>query len=60
MKKIGRIKRRHFRHPKLSDYPNLEECGWYEIENKLIQKKYLHDLLINLSKNPKKRKNEYI
>lgn len=39
MKKIGMIKKGYFRHPKLSNYPDLEECVWYEIENKLNHKK---------------------
>ena len=33
MKKIGMTKQGTFKHPKLTDYPKLEECVWYKIEN---------------------------
>lgn len=33
MKKIGMIKKGEFNHPKLKDYPDLEKCVWYEMNN---------------------------
>ena len=33
MKKIGMTKRNTFKHPKLKDFKNLEDCVWYEIVN---------------------------
>jgi RimJ/RimL family protein N-acetyltransferase len=32
MKKIGMTQKGVFNHPKLSDYPNFEQCVWYEIK----------------------------
>ncbi len=33
MKKIGMEKKGEFDHPGLSEYPYIEKCVWYEIEN---------------------------
>ena len=33
MRKIGLVKKGRFKHPKLSNYPKLETCLWYEIIN---------------------------
>jgi len=34
MQKIGMSKKGEFKHPRLSNYPDFEDCVWYEIENK--------------------------
>ena len=33
MQKIGMARGSHFKHPKLKDSPEYEDCVWYEIEN---------------------------
>jgi RimJ/RimL family protein N-acetyltransferase len=35
MQKIGMTKMGLFKHPKLGDYPDLEECVWYEIKKSI-------------------------
>lgn len=34
IKKIGMNRKGVFKHPKLTDYPELESCVWYDIEKK--------------------------
>jgi RimJ/RimL family protein N-acetyltransferase len=36
MRKIGMAKKGAFKHPELSEYPNVEQCIWYEIGNKEV------------------------
>ena len=36
MKKIGMVKKGHFKHPKLKNYPQLEESIWYQIDKKKL------------------------